>query len=625
MLHFRNAILLVTIISVVDGSPLTMYDDRVRGLDVTPALGRGYNVGTNKFHSACHNAEEKISPTYNYDYSFADVTRSNDVQTELTEKFFDSFGYDSIKTEFEIESKLNSQKKGSSMTHNMVVATMRIERDYSSMKENVKSLSYYAKSLLTKQDYVGFFKFCGTNYVRSIRRAHEITTIFKFQSASIDRAEEFAAGLKVQGVGNIVDASFITKTKFSSILKTLEIEILGFGLGLNQVGSTRLFSSSVDELNEIIKFAFTPFTENENNDRIGMFYGLELVPWVDNAVFQKVSGLVDDDVETPLPRSLIPKAIANNGESTKIFINNNATRTQFSCMNSSFNMDRDGYCCDNAVLFNYETREYEREGQDVKVSSRVCKPHRKLDKSVLRNNMSNNGEFVARLDSIVANKKSQLFKLGNCLASLFSFVDSFDYYILEPIGTARGNVPIESKVTIKELKMAIAPLNDNSLLEHMEDELDEFMDMFYQPCISALFGTDIGTSPDAEPHFFMASGWMSHDACSKLSCLAENMRWNRDGSGCIPSLIAGNNAPLHHSKNNNECKEYDMSDHRDGSEECKNEVSEFDQYENDVTGCWRNEIVPAYLMDNFCEPQISDQQVDEETKQRLENDASRCI
>ena len=67
MLHFRNAILLVTIISVVDGSPLTMYDDRVRGLDVTPALGRGYNVGTNKFHSACHNAEEKISPTYNYD------------------------------------------------------------------------------------------------------------------------------------------------------------------------------------------------------------------------------------------------------------------------------------------------------------------------------------------------------------------------------------------------------------------------------------------------------------------------------------------------------------------------------------------------------------------------------
>ena len=68
-------------------------------------------------------------------------------------------------------------------------------------------------------------------------------------------------------------------------------------------------------------------------------------------------------------------------------------------MNSSINMDRDGYCCDDAVLFNYETREYEREEQDVKVGSCVCKPHRKLNKSVLRNNMSNNGEFVARLDS----------------------------------------------------------------------------------------------------------------------------------------------------------------------------------------------------------------------------------
>ena len=68
-------------------------------------------------------------------------------------------------------------------------------------------------------------------------------------------------------------------------------------------------------------------------------------------------------------------------------------------MNSSFNVDRDGYYCDDAVLFNHETRKYEREEQDVKVSICVCKPHRKLNKSVLRNNMSNNGEFVARLDS----------------------------------------------------------------------------------------------------------------------------------------------------------------------------------------------------------------------------------
>ena len=38
---------------------------------------------------------------------------------------------------------------------------------------------------------------------------------------------------------------------------------------------------------------------------------------------------------------------------------------------------------------------------NVIVSVDVCRPDRVSDKSMVKNNMSNNGEFVAHLDSII--------------------------------------------------------------------------------------------------------------------------------------------------------------------------------------------------------------------------------
>lgn len=62
-----------------------------------------------------------------------------------------------------------------------IVATMRIERYYASVREEVSPLLDEAVLLLERQDYVGFFKACGPNYIRGIRRAQEVTAIFSFQ------------------------------------------------------------------------------------------------------------------------------------------------------------------------------------------------------------------------------------------------------------------------------------------------------------------------------------------------------------------------------------------------------------------------------------------------------------
>ena len=69
--------------------------------------------------------------------------------------------------------------------------------------------------------------------VRSIRRAQEITVIFKFNSPSRDLAQEFAAGIKVQSGTSAIDESILDKKKFSLIKESLEIKVLAYGLGLN--------------------------------------------------------------------------------------------------------------------------------------------------------------------------------------------------------------------------------------------------------------------------------------------------------------------------------------------------------------------------------------------------------
>ena len=52
--------------------PYVISDDRVRSLDITPTLGRGYSVMTNSFQSTCVVVEETTIPSFNYDCKYSD-------------------------------------------------------------------------------------------------------------------------------------------------------------------------------------------------------------------------------------------------------------------------------------------------------------------------------------------------------------------------------------------------------------------------------------------------------------------------------------------------------------------------------------------------------------------------
>jgi len=328
---------------------------------------------------------------------------------------------------------------------------------------------------------------------------------------------------------------------------------------------------------------------------------------------QVVVFVLDVDIELPLPRSLIPKAIADDG--VTLFVNNISIRSQFSCKHLYFSIDKFGYCCDAAELFDQERGLYETEVLDIESSSRICKPNRKLEKSVIKNTMSNNGEFVARLELTVQKKINQLFTLEKCVASVNSMLEKYDSYTLKSQGSAKYDSSVEGKFTVNQLKMTLDPLGDLSLIKHMGNELDEFINMYYQPCIAALFGTSVGSSPDVEAKYFMAYGWLTHEACSKLSCLADNMRWNRNGSGCIGSLITGREAPRY-DLNDNECKKDDEVDPTDGSEACKYKSIDLQLYQTRLNTCWDDpnptSRVPYYILEHFCMPEIIGEKIEED-------------
>ena len=53
--------------SVDSSSPFVIADDRIRSLDISPVLGRGYSIMTDSFHSTCLIVEQTTVPSFNYD------------------------------------------------------------------------------------------------------------------------------------------------------------------------------------------------------------------------------------------------------------------------------------------------------------------------------------------------------------------------------------------------------------------------------------------------------------------------------------------------------------------------------------------------------------------------------
>lgn len=60
----------------------TISDERVRDIDITPVLGRGYSIMTNQYHSTCLVVEKTTTPSFNYKCEY--ILLTSDCQMMLS-------------------------------------------------------------------------------------------------------------------------------------------------------------------------------------------------------------------------------------------------------------------------------------------------------------------------------------------------------------------------------------------------------------------------------------------------------------------------------------------------------------------------------------------------------------
>lgn len=74
MVLLRQSLLLLALtVQAANGSLYTISDDRIRSMDITPVLGRGYSIMTDKFHSTCLVVEDTTVPSFNYDCKWIQI------------------------------------------------------------------------------------------------------------------------------------------------------------------------------------------------------------------------------------------------------------------------------------------------------------------------------------------------------------------------------------------------------------------------------------------------------------------------------------------------------------------------------------------------------------------------
>jgi len=616
----RLALLLAaaTCVQFAEGNSNVISDQRIRYLDIAPALGRGYSVSTNQFHSICLSVEETTEPSYNYDYQYSDISSAleDSSSVELSAAVKASFGW--VKVRAEMEAQRDSSVRSSSHT---VVTTMRIERYYSSVKEDASSLSDDAKTLLDEKDYVGFFKACGPSYVRSIRRAQEVTAIFTFTSNDSSVVANMKGNIEAIVYGQKFSASASSSKRVEKSMSTLKIKIVGFGLGLDKDGSETLVATSLEEYNAVMSFAYNSMTRgNQGSAQTGMVYGIEVVPWVNNPSFQVAIKLSEfpSDITWTVGHELIPDAVVEK----KCTDGHKFDAFEKCCEKSKMDeVDEDKKKCrEDSIVEHAVTKKCTQGGlsadffnkccdesdkESIDEETKRCAPKRPFDPSVLKNNLQANAEHVTEMDSVLRHKMLTILTLERCVSMLRALPESQDNTYLETpdsvLAGDRGKPLWDTQLTVQELRSMLDPDEKMSSSALLNMELDEWVDMYYNRCMYAMFGMNRVTTAQSN-YYFMTVPWSQHPECAPRTCLIPTNRWNGDtGIGCIPSFARKMNIGNQTTPSNSSCaKKWNGSTH-----ECLRTSDDWKNKIDAVHGCWSGDTPPLTVIEQYCTPRLS--------------------
>ncbi len=272
---------LVLSLGALHSSPTVISDNRVRSLDATPTLGRGYSVATNTFQSLCLTNLKTTTASFDFDFTFSEL-KTDKAETRTFEgTFVSQASYDWIK---EVTRNKTTKTDTETLHNHHVLAKMIVNSYYSSLDESLSKLSDPAASLLSGGDLLGFFQSCGPYYVRSISRRSTFLTIFTYSTNNKTRDRAFEASLQNQikrfspGAGKPAQSSFKQKAN------RLSLRISTKAIGLKSNPKSTLIASDLKTFKNVLNEAFKA-TQSEFTGRI---IGMEVVPWVENVHFQNL-------------------------------------------------------------------------------------------------------------------------------------------------------------------------------------------------------------------------------------------------------------------------------------------------------------------------------------------------
>ena len=540
------------------------------------------------------------------------------IEQQLRGEVSQSFGFERVKevvaeaANFNRQATQSQSEDGTTTTTTShtkkytIAVTMRVERSFATLLENKSCLSPAASNMIEKEEYTSFFMTCGPNYVRSLHRAQEVTAIFSFAGADQRMAEKFAEAIRLYVYGNRGESvnsmnrrneadiiGFDLDRSFSDtdIIKSLSIELIGYGLGLNKIGTESLATTSLDEFNLVMRYAFDSMIKTNHTDtQSGMVYGMEVSPWANHLEFLRLLDILQNELPVPTPHGLV--------EDLRIGVDDDGNNVTL-CSSDLVVADDYEKCCDELEIVT------------LPGGKKSCQEKDYLSSSEARSNLIMNAEFVSWLGAVAHEKVTRLSTVSQCVNSLRTFPKRFDYFFLESNDEADFDDTLEMTFTLKELKAALDPMGNLDIVNMVSKENDEFFEMFYQPCLSALYGR----SGDETPNYFMVEPWYNHEECARQSCMGDNMAWDRiNGNGCVDGLLnrKSNDIPIP-AADDPHCAKMFVS----GQEECKYQYPSGDNLVTIIDNC--REMLPkskdgrgnpislsiSDIVDHFCMPQLA--------------------
>jgi hypothetical protein len=483
--------------------------------------------------------------------------------------------------------------------------------------ESSASLSDDALRLLEDEDYTGFFKSCGTTYVRSLRRSQEVSIEFSFETCNDDLAEEYADSLERYSNGGSSEGvvlgtrdgvvgteqvnaepgnDSLCKDTMKDLQRRLKISLKATGIGLGNGTETSFVVSNIAEFNDVMKTAYKAMTRSDGDgyEHAGKVSSIEAYYWTNNPAFQIASKLLDFDITGSVPFNQLTKA---------------------PCTRPEENEDSFGFCC------------LTEEMKDLNDTKTLCRPYRQIPIAVLTNNAEGNGELVATMDIVEKENQHELSTLRECQKQLLQLERDVDYrYLVSDFG---------QKLTVKELKMILDPTNGkHDLTRLVEIEVMEHRTQFSDKCYQALYSDqDRDDRDDTDLEFamggkyFFANSNIDLKECSYMSCKVSGRRWDRDvdGGGCVPGILR--NGPKYDANNQSpNCEE--EFDSNTGEFKCKYDSKELRELQDTIKNCWNAfaNINVMGALENFCRSglKLSNEEAEGGQRDEIDDKANVC-